>query len=143
MVVQTVLWLLLAFPLSGRVARGSVCGSQESEVPPGGPASSHGMSISQSFRTCLCLKRVFLTTCPVCSHQLNGRSSTAIIRDFQGKFWLCSDFTLCTGRIQHHVLCDVTCVNEDIQRVSRLLLAWEEDLRPCGLLEAREPQLPG
>lgn len=101
------------------------------------------MSISQSFRTCLCLKTVFLTTCPVFSHQLNGRSSTDIIRDFQGKYWLCSNFTLCTGRIQHHALRDVTFVTEDIQGVSRLLLAWEEDLCPCGLLEAREPQLPG
>lgn len=127
----------------GKCPRVSVCGSHESEVPPAGPASSHGVSISQSFGTCLCLKRVFLTTCSVCSHQLNGRGTTGIIRNFQGKCWLCSNFTLCTGRIQHHVLCDVTSVTKDIQGVSRLLLAWEEDLCPCGLLEAREPQLPG
>lgn len=127
----------------GKRPRVSVCGSQESEVPPGGPASSHGVSSSQSFGTCLCLKRVFLTTCPVCSHQLNGRSTTGIIRDFQGKYGLCSNFTLCTGKIQHHTLCDVTSVNEDIQGLSRPLLAWEEDLCSCGLLEARESQLPG
>ena len=107
-------WLLLAFPLSGQASKGERV--WQSEVPPGGP---------------------------VCSHQLNGRSTTGIIRDFQGKCGLCSNFTLCTGRIQHHTLCDVTFVNEDIQGLSRPLLAWEEDLCSCGLLEARESQLPG